>query len=114
MTDATAGTSQPPASKAPAAPAAPQVDARLDTLFDMMLPVTVEFGRTSMAIQDVLELATGSVIPLDRRVGEPVDIYVSDRRLAEGEVVVVGDTFGIRITRVLPASREHSPRPAGR
>jgi flagellar motor switch protein FliN/FliY len=90
-----------------------QVDARLDTLLDMMLPVTVEFGRTTMAIQNVLELGTGSVIPLDRRVGEPVDIYVSERRLAEGEVVVIGDTFGIRITRVLPAPREH-PRAAGR
>jgi len=117
MSDPTAGVSQPLATATlndSGAGAAVQADARLETLFDMMLPVTVEFGRTTMAIQNVLELGVGSVIPLERRVGDPVDIYVSERRLAEGEVVVIGDTFGIRITRVLPTSREHPARAPGR
>jgi flagellar motor switch protein FliN/FliY len=77
--------------------------APLDALLDMALPVIIEIGRAQMTIQDVLQLGAGSVIPLDRMVGEPVDIYVSDRRLAQGEVVVMGDHFAVRVTRVLPA-----------
>jgi flagellar motor switch protein FliN/FliY len=76
--------------------------ASLDTLLDVSLPVAIEFGRTSMTVQEVLELGTGSVIQLSRMVGEPIDIFVSDRKLAEGEVVVVGEHFGVRITRILP------------
>jgi flagellar motor switch protein FliN/FliY len=77
--------------------------ASLETLLDVSLPVVIEFGRTSMTVQEVLELGTGSVIQLSRMVGEPIDIYVSDRKLAEGEVVVVGEHFGVRITRILSA-----------
>lgn len=73
----------------------------LDTLLDVSLPVAIEFGRTSMTVQEVLELGAGSVIQLDRMVGEPIDIYVGDRKLAEGEVVVIGEHFGVRITRIL-------------
>lgn len=73
----------------------------LETLLDMSLPVAIEFGRTHMTVQEVLELGSGSVIQLDRMVGEPIDIYVSDRKLAEGEVVVIGEHFGVRITRVV-------------
>ena len=76
-------------------------EARLDSLLDMTLPVTIEFGRTTLSIQEVLGLGPGAVIQLDRLVGDAVDIYVSDRRLAEGEVVTVGDHFGVRITRIL-------------
>ena len=75
--------------------------ASLEMLFDVTLPVVIEIGRASMTVQDVLQLATGSVIQLERMVGEPVDVFVSDRRLAQGEVVVVGEYFGVRITRVL-------------
>jgi flagellar motor switch protein FliN/FliY len=73
----------------------------LDTLLDMSLPVAIEFGRTHMTVQEVLELGSGSVIQLDRMVGEPIDIFVSDRKLAEGEVVVIGEHFGVRITRIV-------------
>ncbi|MGH7741117.1 MAG: flagellar motor switch protein FliN [Candidatus Eiseniibacteriota bacterium] len=75
--------------------------ASLDALLDVTLPVVIEIGRASMTVQEVLQLAGGSVIQLNRLVGEPVDVYVSDRRLAQGEVVVVGEHFGVRITRVL-------------
>lgn len=75
--------------------------ASIETLLDMTLPVSIEFGRTSMTVQEVLALSTGSVIQLERMVGEPIDIFVSDRKLAEGEVVVIGEHFAVRITRIL-------------
>ena len=78
----------------------------LSMLLDLPLAVTVELGRTSMAVQELLRLGRGSVIRLDRLAGEPVDIYVAQRRFAEGEVIVVDDHFGIRITRVLPAGNK--------
>ena len=76
----------------------------LETLLDVSLPVAIEFGRTHMTVQEVLELGNGSVIQLDRMVGEPIDIFVSDRKLAEGEVVVIGEHFGVRITRIVAGS----------
>ena len=89
------------APRAAAAGVAGGTGGNLDTLLDVSLPVAIEFGRTHMTVQEVLELGSGSVIQLDRMVGEPIDIYVSDRKLAEGEVVVIGEHFGVRITRVV-------------
>ena len=77
--------------------------APLSSLYDLSLPVAIELGRTSMKVQEVLHLGRGSVIELDRLAGEPVDVFVGDRRFAEGEVVVLGENFGVRITRILPA-----------
>lgn len=117
MTDMTSGGSPAAAGAQLAEPVQPitdRGDMRLDTLIDMMLPVTIEFGRTSMSIQDILSLGAGALVPLNRHVGDPVDIYVSDRRLAEGEVVVLGDTFGIRVTKILPVLRDGVPRAGGR
>ena len=73
----------------------------LSMLLDLTLPVSIELGRTSMTVQEVLRLGRGSVVQLDRLAGEPIDIYVGDRRFAEGEVVVLGEHFGIRITRIV-------------
>jgi flagellar motor switch protein FliN/FliY len=64
-----------------------------DALLDVPMPVIIEIGRTSMTLSQILDLQPGSVFELDR--------LVSDRKLAEGEVVVVGDHFGVRVTRVL-------------
>jgi flagellar motor switch protein FliN/FliY len=111
MSDSTGGTevtSGPPLSELEGG-ARGAGSASLDTLLDVSLPVAIEFGRTTMTIQEVLELGNGSVIELSRMVGEPVDIFVSDRKLAEGEVVVVGEHFGVRITRILSAAE---PTPA--
>jgi flagellar motor switch protein FliN/FliY len=72
-----------------------------DALLDVPMPVIIEIGRTSMTLSQILDLSPGSVFELDRLVGDTVDILVSDRKLAEGEVVVVGDHFGVRVTRVL-------------
>jgi flagellar motor switch protein FliN len=86
-----------------AIPASVQVaELPLATLYDLALPISIELGRTSMTVQEVLQLGRGSVIELDRLAGEPVDIFVGDRRFAEGEVVVLGENFGVRITRILP------------
>lgn len=73
-------------------------------LLDLSLPVSIELGRTSMTVQELLRLGRGSVIQLDRLAGEPIDIYVGDRRFAEGEVVVLGEHFGVRITRILASA----------
>jgi flagellar motor switch protein FliN/FliY len=73
----------------------------LSALLDLTLPVSIELGRTSMTVQELLRLGRGSVVQLDRLAGEPIDIYVSDRRFAEGEVVVLGEHFGVRITRII-------------
>ncbi len=77
---------------------------RLDILLDVPLEVTVELGRAKMTIQDLLALAPGSVIELDKVAGEPLDIVVNDRLIARGEAVVVNDKFGIRITDIISRS----------
>lgn len=73
----------------------------ISMLLDLTLPVSIELGRTSMMVQEILRLGRGSVIQLDRLAGEPIDIFVGERRFAEGEVVVLGEHFGVRITRIL-------------
>lgn len=73
----------------------------LDALLDIPMPVVVEIGRSRKTVQDLLQIAPGSVVELDRAVGDPVDLYVSDRRFAQGEIVVVGEHFGVRITRLI-------------
>lgn len=83
----------------------------LSHLFHVTLPVTIELGRARMRIQEVLELGRGSVISLDRLVGEPVDVIIGDRRFAEGEVVVIGEQFGVRITRILSTQAENGAQP---
>ena len=72
----------------------------LGMLLDLSLPVSIELGRTSMTVQEILRLGRGAVIQLDRLAGEPIDIYVGERRFAEGEVVVLGEHFGVRIVRI--------------
>lgn len=73
----------------------------MDLLMDISLKVTVELGRTRMALHQVLDLQIGSVVELDRLAGEPVDVFINDRLIAHGEVVVVDDKFGVRITELV-------------
>jgi flagellar motor switch protein FliN/FliY len=73
----------------------------LAMLLDLTLPLSIELGRTRMTVQDILRLGRGSVVQLERLAGEPIDLYVADRRFAEGEVVVLGEHFGVRITRIV-------------
>ncbi len=75
-------------------------DNKLDFLQDLQLNVFIELGRTKMLIKDILELERGYVIELDKMASEPVDIYVNNKKIAEGEVVVIDKHFGIRITNL--------------
>jgi flagellar motor switch protein FliN/FliY len=73
----------------------------IDLILDIPLDVTVELGRVRMLIKDVLALSTGSIVELQRVAGEPVDLLVNGRLVAKGEVVVIDDNFGIRITEII-------------
>lgn len=81
----------------------------LDLLLDVPLHVTVELGRARLPVRDLLALQTGSVIELDRTAGQPVDILVNDRLIAHGEVVVIEDHFGVRITDIVPPTKQPEP-----
>jgi len=83
----------------------------MSMLMDLTLPVAIELGRTTMSVQEILQLGRGSVVQLERLAGEPIDIYVGDRRFAEGEVVVLGENFGVRVTRII--SRASGPELLG-
>ena len=137
--EAPAASTPPPSAPAPAAPAsvptmpraaqqpAPMVDvhpaeflplgqgggggggSRIDMIADIPVRVTVELGKTRKNISEVLALTTGSVIELDKMAGEPVDILVNGKPIARGEVVVIDENFGVRITEVLgTGARVHS------
>jgi|WetSurMetagenome_2_1015567.scaffolds.fasta_scaffold26441_5 flagellar motor switch protein FliN len=73
----------------------------LDMLMDVPLNISVELGRSHMTLRHTLELVQGSVIELDRLAGDAVDIFVNERLLARGEVVVVDDKFAVRITELI-------------
>ncbi|HID16483.1 MAG TPA: flagellar motor switch protein FliN, partial [Candidatus Atribacteria bacterium] len=70
-------------------------------LLDVPLEVTVELGRTTMLLKDILELGTGSVIELEKLAGEPVEIMVNNKLIAKGEVVIIDENFGVRITKII-------------
>jgi flagellar motor switch protein FliN len=76
-------------------------DNGMDLLLDISLPVTVELGRTRMMIRDILHLAPGSVLGLDKLAGEPVDILINEKSIARGEVVVIDENFGVRLTSIV-------------
>jgi flagellar motor switch protein FliN/FliY len=84
-----------------AATTAPSGSQNLDFLLDIPLDVTVELGRTSMIINKMLQLTQGSVVELDKAAGEPVEIFVNDKLLGKGEVIVVNERFGVRITEII-------------
>lgn len=87
------------------------LDPKLELLYDLQLPVSIELGRTSMLIRDILRLGRGSVIEFDKLVSEPVDVLVNGKKVAEGEVVVIDKHFGIRITTLVdPSDRLRSMR----
>lgn len=81
----------------------------IDLLMDVSLRVTVELGRTRMQLARILELKNGSVVELDRLAGDPVDVFVNDRMVARGEVVVVDDKFGVRIIEMVSVNSDKVP-----
>ena len=91
-----------PVQFAPLKPATvPGCDANIGLIMDVPLQITVELGRTRKLIRDILELAPGSVVELDKLAGEPVDILVNGKLIAKGEVVVIDENFGVRITDIV-------------
>jgi len=79
-------------------------DDKLEFLKDLNLTVYIELGRTKMLIKDILELERGYVIELEKLASEPVDVYVNNKKIAEGEVVVIDKHFGIRITGLVESA----------
>ena len=73
----------------------------IDMLLDVTLPISIELGRTAMSIEDVLNLGPGSIVELNKLAGEPVDLLINDKLIARGEVVVVDENFGIRVTSMV-------------
>ena len=111
---------EPPPTATPTAPSAPASgvgfnpfaetdetpERNLDLLLDIPLEVSVELGRVTMLIRELLEVGTGSIVELQKAAGEPVEVLVNGRLIARGEVVVVEDNFAVRITEILsPAER---------
>ncbi len=78
----------------------------IDMLGDVELDVTIELGRADMLVEDVLRLASGSIVELNKLAGDPVDVYVNGRLVARGEVLVLNDNFCIRISEILADVQE--------
>ncbi len=122
--DAPAATAAPAAATATATPVAPpaaegnfalpsfsralgtQAGGPIDLLKDVDLNVKIELGRTRMLIEDVLRLAEGSVVELDKLAGDPVDVFVNEQLVARGEVLVLNDNFCVRINEIVTATEE--------
>ncbi len=86
----------------PRAGAAAGGDVSLDLIMDVGVTVALEVGRARITVRDLLQLTQGSIVELDRLAGEPLDVLVNGVRVARGEVVVVNEKFGIRLTEVVP------------
>ncbi|KAF2957931.1 flagellar motor switch protein FliN [Thermotoga sp. Ku-13t] len=88
-----------------------EIQQKLELLFDVPLKIVVELGRARMTLKQVLDLTVGSLIELDKLTGEPVDVLVNGRLIARGEVVVIDENFGVRITEIVsPKQRLYSIR----
>ena len=85
--------------------AAPDTTPRnLELLMDLEVPVSVEIGRAMVTLEQVVRLVPGAIVPLDKKAEEPVDLRVNGRLVARGEVVLVDDVYGLRITQIVDAA----------
>ena len=82
-----------------------QENVSLETVYDIPVQVTVVLGRANMLVNQLLKLGRGAVIELDKKVGEPIDIFVNNRLVARGEVVVVEDRIGVTMTEIIKADK---------
>ncbi len=83
------------------------VPENIDMIMDVPMKVTVELGKAKKKISEILDFNTGSVIVLDKIAGDPVDILVNGKLIGRGEVVVIEDTYGVRITEINPIAPEN-------
>jgi flagellar motor switch protein FliN len=93
-------------------PGAAPGGAELERLFDVPVELAVEIGRTHMTIRETLALGPGSIVTLNRLAGEPVDLLVNGKPIARGEVVVLDEEFGLRVTEVLVGDSSAAPAAA--
>ena len=80
----------------------------IDLLRDVELNVKIELGRSRMLVEDVLKLSEGSVVELDKLAGDPVDVFVNDRLVARGEVLVLNDNFCVRVNEIVAGAKEEA------
>lgn len=80
-------------------------DLNLQAVYDVPVEISVVLGKTAMSINDLLKLNSGSVIELERKIGEPVDVFVNSRLVARGEIVIVEDNIGITMTEIIKAEK---------
>ncbi len=78
----------------------------LEAVYDVPVQISVVLGKTSMPVSNLLKLGRGAVIELDRKVGEPIDIFVNNRLVARGEVVVVEDRIGVTMTEIIKSAEK--------
>lgn len=86
-------------------PEKPKSSAELEAVYDVPVQVSAVLGKSSMQVHQLLKLGRGAVVELDRKIGEPIDIYVNNRLVARGEVVVIEDRLGITMTEIIKAER---------
>ena len=84
---------------------APAQQKELDAIYDIPVQISAVLGKSSMLVSQLLKLGRGAVVELDRKVGEPIDIYVNNRLVARGEVVVVEDRLGVTMTEIIKSDR---------
>ena len=86
-------------------PDRPRSASDLEAVYDVHVKISAVLGKTTMPVNSILKLGRGAVIELERKVGEPVDVYLNDRLVARGEVVVVDDKLGITMTEIIKAHK---------
>ena len=86
-------------------PEKPKSSAELEAVYDVPVQVSAVLGKSSMQVHKLLKLGRGAVVQLDRKVGEAIDIYVNNRLVARGEVVVIDDRLGITMTEIIKSER---------
>ncbi|MFO1185260.1 MAG: flagellar motor switch protein FliN [Bauldia sp.] len=96
---------QEPKEPAPTAAAGPVPAAALEAVYDVPVRVSAVLGRSRMQISELLAMGSGTVLELDRKVGEAIDIFVNNRLVARGEVVLVEDRLGVTMTEIIKAER---------
>ncbi len=94
-----------PATSVPDVPDLPTSSQDLEAVYDIPVQVSAVLGKTNMQINQLLKLGRGAVVELDRKVGEAIDIYVNNRLVARGEVVVVDDRLGVTMTEIIKTER---------
>ncbi len=84
-----------------------RVELTLEALYDVPVQVSVVLGSTTMSLSNILKLGKGAVIELERTVGEPIDVYVNNKIVAKGEIVIVDDKIGVTLTEVIAQEKDY-------